>query len=60
MILLYFNLKLKLFIVRKYIKKGMCLFFRIDVLDEKNICVFLYIFMFNKNDEGFVILYIMK
>lgn len=44
MILLYFNLKLKLFIVRKYVKKGMCLFFRIDVLDEK-IYVYFYIYL---------------
>lgn len=46
MILLYFNLKLKLFILRKYVKKGMCLFFRIDVLDEKKyMCIFIYIYV---------------
>lgn len=57
---LYFNLKSKLFIVRKHIKKGMCSPFRIDASDEKNIRVLFYTFTFNKSDEGFVTLHTMK
>lgn len=37
---LYFNLKSKLFIVRKHVKKGMCSLFRIDASDEKTYVYF--------------------